>query len=602
MSVSELRSHGFVIDSIFDDDLQALVKPSPDEQLWFSFGGLCMGWSWALFLANEAVVYQSQLGSRLGPSRFLRDKTPAPSLASGPAVGVYVDNVNVVGLEVNQVQATMDCISKRFGDLGIPFEVTDVAGQPVVESLGLEFAFGKRVFIRNTVKRTWKLWHCIRALLQRSRVSGELMRVLLGHINYFFQISRSALSCLSACYKFAVSSLGHRRPMWPNVRRELRMVLGLLMLAECELTVEKSPLVHLGDSSTHGFSLMSTEASEFEISRELLVREKWRFLEGRAMSAHDVEPDPEAIDGSSHMGHAAESSLGVSTSYGQSLKESLENADHLTLQKRKDRLFGKPKSQPRTLIEASRHPPFSDVWHHRDRWTLIQSAAWKDTKEHINSKEGRVILMGLRRWARHVQHAGKLVFSLSDNLVSVLCFDKGRSSSTPLNTLCRRACAYVMGCRFTWRLRHIRTEYNVADEPSRRFDPKPRPAPRCHDSHSAFGKHVSATSLEQGTSEKLASSAGLGRPRRGEMCLELFSGSGNLTAHLRKNKLKCFSPMDISHGTDYDLSRISTQYFIFWLVASGYIWYIHLGTPCTDPMHSVEQSTSLYTESHEGEG
>lgn len=39
--------------------------------------------------------------------------------------------------------------------------------------------------------------------------------------------------------------------------------------------------------------------------------------------------------------------------------------------------------------------------------------------------------------------------------------------------------------------------------------------------------------------------------------------------------------MDISHGNDYDLSRVATQNFIFWLVASGYIWYLHLGTPCT---------------------
>lgn len=581
MTVSELAQLGFDVDSVYDDALGHRVRTSPDECLWFAFGGLCMGWSWALFLANEVVVHQSQLGSGLSANRFLRDKQPAPDLGAGPAVGVYVDNVNVVGHKVSDVQSTMNCISKRFADLGIPFEVTDEAGQSTVESLGLEFSFGKRVFIRNTVKRTWKIWHAVRAVLKRKRVSGELMRVLLGHINFFFQISRSALSSLSACYKFAIQSLGRRCPLWPNVRRELRIVLGLLMLAECELTVERSPLVHLGDSSTYGFSLMCTTADSFEIGRELRVREKWRFLEGREEPVLTEESDPDAIQKSGHVGHLADRSIGSSTMYGHSLRNRLEQINHRDLQHQKDRLFGKPKSKPRTLIEAIPHPPVSDVWHRQERWTLIHAAAWKDTKEHINVKEARVILMGLRRWARHAVHAGKLVFSLSDNLVSVLSFEKGRSSSTAMNSLCRRACAYVLGCRFTWRLRHIRTEFNVADGPSRRFDPKPRSVKGDLESSKTLGRHVFAHSLEQGPMGSPVTSAEIIRGQRGQFCLELFSGHGGLTAHLRRRHLKCFSPMDIRHGPMFDLTRTSTQRFLFWLLSTGLLWYVHLGTPCT---------------------
>ena len=77
-----------------------------------------------------------------------------------------------------------------------------------------------------------------------------------------------------------------------------------------------------------------------------------------------------------------------------------------------------------------------------------------------------MLLMGLRRWARSVRHAGKLLFSLGDNLVTILLFEKGRSGSTLLNSLCRRSCAYVLGRRFIWRLRPIRTEFNTADKPS----------------------------------------------------------------------------------------------------------------------------------------
>ena len=106
--------------------------------------------------------------------------------------------------------------------------VTDLAGSPKVETLGMEFSFGERVVLRNTLKGSWKLWLATKAILRRRRVSGELMRVWLGHINFFFQLARPALSSLSACYRFMASNLGRRAALWPNVRRELRTVLGLI--------------------------------------------------------------------------------------------------------------------------------------------------------------------------------------------------------------------------------------------------------------------------------------------------------------------------------------------------------------------------------------
>lgn len=79
-------------------------------------------------------------------------------------------------------------------------------------------------------------------------------------------------SC-SATYKFVSQHLGHRAVMWPNVRRELRIVQGLLFLVEYDLSAP--PTVHLGDSSTYGFALMDTSAQDREILRELSVRERW---------------------------------------------------------------------------------------------------------------------------------------------------------------------------------------------------------------------------------------------------------------------------------------------------------------------------------------
>ena len=200
-------------------------------------------------------------------------------------------------------------------------------------------------------------------------------------------------------------------------------------------------------------------------------------------------------------GHLAQVSAALGTQYGRELRQRMDETEPRRMHNQRHRLFGEPRSKPRTIIEAVPHPPVRDVWHDSSRWRLITSGCWQFTKEHINGKEGRVLLMGLRRWARSLDNMGKLVFSLGDNLVTVLSFEKGRSSSSMLNNLCRRACGYVFGCRFNWRIRHIRTQYNAADAPSRVFDPggKMRVTHGEDGGSGVLGRHVTAHSFEQGS-------------------------------------------------------------------------------------------------------
>ena len=76
--------------------------------------------------------------------------------------------------------------------------------------------------------------------------------------------------------------------------------------------------------------------------------------------------------------------------------------------------------------------------------------------------------MALERHVRSAQQRHCRLLQLSDNLVSVLAFDKGRSKSWALNVLCRRVCALVVVCDIVWRLCHIRSEKNVSDEGARK--------------------------------------------------------------------------------------------------------------------------------------
>ena len=65
------------------------------------------------------------------------------------------------------------------------------------------------------------------------QTSADLGRTgpgVLGHVNLFFALCRPCLSVLSSYYRFAAQHLGKRAVVWPNLRREMREVMGLAFL------------------------------------------------------------------------------------------------------------------------------------------------------------------------------------------------------------------------------------------------------------------------------------------------------------------------------------------------------------------------------------
>ena len=141
---------------------------------------------------------------------MVRDKGVAPKVLPGnPPVGVYVDNVRTFSGCPDGAQDEMTRISAQFKQLGILFDVDTVSGQSCVDTLGLTFFLQDGVRVRAKQERAWRLWLATRALLQQRRVSGDAMRVRLGHVNYHFLPCRPLLSVISACYSFCHAHVGH---------------------------------------------------------------------------------------------------------------------------------------------------------------------------------------------------------------------------------------------------------------------------------------------------------------------------------------------------------------------------------------------------------
>ena len=585
---TEMRRWGMEVDTIFDDDSLGQTPLHEDEAVYVCFGGMPMGWSWALWMANEIICHQALLAVDGSPSDLVRDKRKAPPIRpSEPPIGVYVDNVHTFGGKTGEAGRRMQLIAQRFEGLGIPFEVDNVDGATTLDTLGLTFDFSDGVRVRSKRERAWRLWYATKCLLRRRRVNGDVLRVWLGHVNFHFLLSRPLLSTLSACYRFAISHTGHRFPIWPSVRKEMKLVLGLIFAVEKNLSAPVNPEVHIGDASDRGFGLMKTCSTPSRVLKEIKYQERWRFEE--VEDAGMVTPcggGPETTGEASETfdGHLAGAGLGSGTRYGQTLRSKLlDDYTDKKVKVKKQRLFGKAPDRGHHLREIRGIPDISDHWSDATQWTLVASDRWFDVQEHINLKEAKVCLMSLRRLCRSQCNMGTRCLTISDSMVSILCFSKGRSSSSALNNVCRRAAAYQVGCNIGWSLRHIRTDKNPADAPSRRFGPDlPRNLGRRVQAET-LGVDVGTHSDEQGDASVCQS-----EPRRkrdhttdDKFFLELFAGTGRLTEAVRRSGLRVLPHFELANGREFNLLHPNIQALILEGIKSGRVWWLHLGTPCT---------------------
>jgi hypothetical protein len=214
-----------------------------------------------------------------------------------------------------------------------------------------------------------------------------MMRVWLGHVVNHFQIMRSGLSCLHACYRFTQQALGRRVPVWPSVRYEMRLVMGLVFVGQADWGAAHWPEVYLGDSSTYGMALMSTQASTREVRQAMEFREKWRLVEveeeggNEPLGVHTLAEVDHEI-----RGYAPGASLGLSTKFGQRL---LNTAAELQEDKHsrhtlRHTAHRRPSIATKVVELSSEGTALRDSWHRSERYKLIAARAWKHTEEHVD--------------------------------------------------------------------------------------------------------------------------------------------------------------------------------------------------------------------------
>ena len=581
---------------VYDPELRCNVSVGDREVLYPCVEAVPMGWSWALFLCNEAVLQICKSRSPW-PDGVFRERKPAPQLyAWRTAIGVYVDNITILGKSQRDVAERADWVRTAFERAGIP--LTWSQSEPVrsLESVGCVLDFERRE-LSNKPKRVWKFFLASIALLRRQKVKGKTLQVWAGHFTSICAFIPCALSCLQHTYRFIrAADHGGRVKLWSSVRREVKIASAVAWLSRRDLGAPFCLTAEIGDSSTSGYALMAGRPGVERLRKAMAVHEKWRFIPmPDALKSVAALGDAErfevkllevlglsegvqasAVDGTARSVQPA----GLSTRYASMVVDALKEGSWLGTSAIRSQVRATPGKRVDVDVPALIEPLdefFADVGNFRVLW----SRRWRNVDEHINVKECRVAVSSLKRTCRVKELLGHRKLTVSDNMVTVSALSKGRSASFQMNRQCMIAAAYQLGCGVVWHLRHVETKRNVADDPSRNFE-----RPHRGVGHTGADAEICRGHLTEPS--RVSKQLRFGEVLKdavphcsAKLFLEIFAGSGKLTSTVERLGGSALEPIEISNGPAFDLRRRQTQQTVLKWIKSGAISFVHLGTPAT---------------------
>jgi len=250
-------------------------------------------------------------------------------------------------------------------------------------------------------------------------VDVDVVGTVLGIWTWAATVRRELLSVLCHIYKFVQENRHRTLPLWPSVRREIKMMRSLLPLAELNLGARPPPLLFATDAmgatgeDCGGFGIVGTPIAEDEI-RDVFMR------------ARQLAYSVPRVDGV------------------------------LSGLKRPERVL--TRTVPSTVLP----PTLFD----RDRWRTVDKGRWRDA-DHITLGEGRAVIRLLRRLAAAPEWHGRLVMSLEDNQPICGALTKGRSPALHILRLCRQKAAVCLAASIRLVLPWVETLLQPADFDSR---------------------------------------------------------------------------------------------------------------------------------------
>ena len=402
---------------------------------------LCMGFSWSLYfaqLANETLM--SKIPSLVG-SQLVSDE--GPPMVFGPESSeqvrhyVYVDNLGIISPHEALVKSSLAELLPGFDDRGLVLHPGEIQHEHI-QALGCSMR-GDIMATRVSPSRFVRLRQAIGGVLQRKKVSGRLIEILLGHVTFCCLCNRQLLSIFSAIYKFIRRNYFVPVKLWESVRRELWAFRSLMIYLHSDWWRQWNPLVSSSDSSLEGYGVSTSFWKTSDVAACGRRLERSRFKKAASTAARD---------------HALTSAGFVK--------------DELTESWRRREITSEE------LLEASGWEVSDDFVEVPGR--LLAKPLWEPKlwgrwgyEAGILELEGRALVKSLRRIALSPYGTGIRQLLLVDNMSVALSFDRFRSRNYRLLKQIRRFSSYLLSRNIATTVRWVPSELNSSDEPSRYF-------------------------------------------------------------------------------------------------------------------------------------
>jgi hypothetical protein len=412
----------FALPALTTEELTSLgLDPSLNHPMCVT---LPMGFSHAVLLAqscHEHVVYSS--GALRREDGLLRLSSPDVT-NDGVVHGIVIDDFFLFSL--NQALATrvfrrvLDAY-RAAGFVVKPSKVIEPTDQPV-KVIGFMFehaADDDQTTVSLASDSCLDLARVTLAALARGQLTGLGLAHLIGRWTWCMLLRRPSLSVLQHCYRYIEVADRRRFTVWPSVRRELWMLLGLLPLLHARLDVPTFKHAVATDASELGAGVVCSRVTP-EMDRHI-----WQLCSSRA--------------------HAT--------------MQTLANA----AANREDGID--EESSPELHRAAQLYSSFYDAVG-AARWSTILSSAWHSA-EHINALELRAVLLSLHWLLSYPSAHSSRVYLLVDSTVALFALWKGRSSSPRLLVIIRKISALLLASGTTLLTGWLPSAVNPADQPSR---------------------------------------------------------------------------------------------------------------------------------------
>jgi hypothetical protein len=382
---------------------------------------LPMGFSHAVYIAQSAhehIVYQDGI---LDPSHGLLRLTSPEVTENRVLHGVVIDDFFLFSLDRKLAEQTLARVLDAYRRAGFVVKQSKVVmpTSDPVKVIGFEINGLDRT-IGLATDSALGLVQSTLAALRVGTVSGSLLAHLVGRWTWVMLLRRPSLSVLQHVYRYSEVARGQPFTLWPSVRRELGMMIGLLPLLHARLDAGIFRHAIASDASSEGGGVVATEVTP------QLHSDLWPLCSAR---------------------HHA-------------VQQTIQNAERVRSHRSVDSSSAGLFSVYYSAVAAA-------------PWRTIISKPWSG-EEHINTLELRAALLAVHWCLSYPSALSSRVYLLLDSTVAFFALWKGRSSSPKMITVLRKINALLLAGGLTLLPGWLPSELNPADGPSR-LRPHERP-------------------------------------------------------------------------------------------------------------------------------